>query len=689
MSIFISADELEIIRQSVMQPGYDNLYRGIIERVEKYIASPGLSGLGTTTEWWHNCCECLTETAFVCVVQRNSDSAKKWLHDVVMSIARCSGADWIGPKFRNHTAQPPGGNLETAHLAAGVAIAFDLLPEIFSPEETVEITNALREKAIPLCQVKLKQANYLTNWTSILLAGMSVAAAVVDDREALAYAVQKYTLCLDSIQPDGSYGESFQYANYCTFGLMLTREALARSKAAPEEILTIEPYARLVNWYVHNYLYNKPMSGWGEYPRPRFVNFNDSSAICGPDPDGLMHISAIVKDSLPEIAGLARWMFDQFYIENPSQGPFDRNSFGFLNRYGLFTLLYYPRAAAALSPEQLNIPDFACFSNGDCVNRNSWSSGRTILAFHGAPGPLHDVGHHHEDLNSVILVHNRERLLVDPGHCCYRSGVHKLNVKTSSHNTCTFILKKDSYGNPARELEQTTCRPRRVLEGSLSVEPPVTGLSHSLLADKIDDVCVFAADAAKAYGSPIEKFERFCIMAGEHAIFFVDRIDSAETVATRWYWLLNNRDGQLEHKTAYKDRLVARRGNAGMKFFHLGNGKLSGPGYAYVHDAYHPLPNQLGENVAGSGIMYNWTEPETSGFRIVAHAATVDSYGASAGWHLKKESDKLFSLEGHQRWCNWQIQLDDNKITLIETVADRGYVIAPDSAGTWKLKKVK
>ena len=687
MSIFLSNEEFKTIRKASMLSDYSNLYRSLIERVAKYTNSPGLSNSETSTDWWHHCYEYLTETAFVCVVESNANKARTWLRNNVLNIVNCSMDDWIGPDFRDHLTTPLNGNLETAHLAMAIAICLDLVPDIFTESERDDITKALKDKAIPLCLNKLNSDENLTNWHSVMLAGLSVSAAVVNDIDALKYAIKKYELCLDSIQPDGSYGESFQYANYCGFGLMMTHEALSRSVLSNKFDLSIEPYAKLIKYFVHNYLYNTPIEGWGKYPRPRFVNFNDSGAICGPDPDLLMHISAKAKETMPEIAGMSRWLFDEFYTDYPSQGPFDRNSFGFINRYGFISMLYYPIAAKAQSPEKL--PDYYHFSNGECFNRNSWDKSRTVLAFNGASEGVHDVGHHHADLNNVILAHNNERLLVDPGHCCYRNMSHLQNIKTQSHSTCTFFVKKGLDGNAFEELEQSTCPPRRFIKDGWETEAKIPQYGKFLLAAKIDDVCVFASDAAKAYGAPVEVFSRFCIMCGEHVVFFLDIIKTSAPASTCWRWVMNNRDNQLEHKMVYGDRVVIRRGNSGMKFFHLGDSQASSPMFCSIHDAYHPLANQLGENVSGSGIIYRWKENERSGTRMIAHAAALDSYGAVTGWHLKKISSEKFSLEGYKRWCNWQIEFNKDKILVNETISEKAYIIKPSTKGIWQLKKGK
>src|SRR5690606_17159584 len=131
----------------------------------------------------------------------------------------------------------------------------------------------------------------------------------------------------------------------------------------------------------------------------------------------------------------------------------------------------------------------------------------------------------------------------------------------------------------------------------------------------------------------IDTFMRFFVLCGEHALFIIDHIVSSRPVRTTWNWLLNNRDGTLDAKPVPPDRLVVRRGDAGLKLFHLGDGQFRGPVYAHVHDAYHPQPDQISEGRPGSGMLYRWQEQTAKTTRTVVHAIPIDHYGAIAGWH--------------------------------------------------------
>ena len=94
-------------------------------------------------------------------------------------------------------------------------------------------------------------------------------------------------------------------------------------------------------------------------------------------------------------------------------------------------------AAAPIAISEAKLPVTAAFSGGDAFARDSWT-GTTTLAARLPAEPRYAIAHTHEDVNSFMLVYNKERLLVDPGHTCYRNLQRDLDVSANNHNTCTF-----------------------------------------------------------------------------------------------------------------------------------------------------------------------------------------------------------------------------------------------------------
>ncbi|NLX97729.1 MAG: hypothetical protein GXY83_16300 [Rhodopirellula sp.] len=654
MSLFLSNTEKHAIVEArhAGDVVLSRFWTALMARTSRRAASCGLFSLGEDAQWWYPAAEYLSDAALAFALHP-TDALRCWIRDTALGIARRPESDWVGPWYRDHLAQPAVGHLETAHLCWGLATAVDLAAEVFTTADRGEIEAALQEKGITLCRRWLERNAHLANWRAVLASGMAVAAAVSGDREHLGLAAKETFVCAQAYQPDGSYAESLQYANYLAYALMLAYEAIHR--AAPElDVAGPEIYAGLVPWFAQSMLYAAPLSGWGGEPRARAVNFNDCGALFRPSGDTLLQVAARCRDTMPREAGLARGLFDTFYASVPSQQPHNLATFGLHNDWGFLTLVFLPRTADPLSPAEVGLPPVAGFSNGNIFARDAWN-GRTVLAAQGGSGPLFGPGHLHGDLNSFLLIHNRERLLVDPGHSCYRNLIHGLESASQTHNTCTFLVAQDALGlqedlAKAVLLEQTNVPARRHIVDGKPVEP-TQPRGRRLLLEQQGGAIAIGSDAASLYGPPIEEFSRFWLFAPPHVLFVVDRIRAAVPVRTIWNWLLNNRDGLAEIDLPSQREIVCRRRLSGLKIFHVAESQRVGPVYAYVHDRYHPEPNRPGEGQPGSGMLYRWMESAAREFRIAVHAFAMDDYGLVGDWSIRPQEGEGMALErADLRW---------------------------------------
>jgi hypothetical protein len=111
--------------------------------------------------------------------------------------------------------------------------------------------------------------------------------------------------------------------------------------------------------------------------------------------------------------------------------------------------------------------------------------------------------------------------------------------------------------------------------------------------------------------------------------------------------------------------------------------------YAYVHDAYHPLPAQQGEGRPGSGLIFRWQEREGEIERVVVHAIAVDEYGAIAGWDLQQEGGWI-SLVGPGGRIGWRLHVVEQplNLTVRHTQCADGvvYRVSEDDRGKWALR---
>ena len=653
MSIYLSEQEKQAVCEARRAGDVvvNRFWTALMARTARRAASPGLFGLREDAEWWYPAAEYLSDGAMAFALEPN-EQLGIWLRDVGLSIARRSISDWVGPWYRDHLSQPAVGHLETAHLCWGLAAVVDLAGEALLPAERDEIREALANKGIALCRRWLERNNHLANWRSVLVAGLAAAAAVTGDTDALVAAAAETQIGVQAYQPDGSYGESLQYANYLAFALMMSYESI--NGAAPDaDVAGPDVLARLVPWFAQSMLYAAPLDGWGVEPRARAVNFNDCAATFRPSGDVLLQVAARCRKSLPKEAGLARWLFDTYYAPVPNQSPHNLATFGLRNDWGFLTLRFLAQTAEPLTPETAELPLVQSYSNGNILIRDDWQP-RTVLAIQGGSGPLYGPGHLHGDLNSFLLVHNNQRLLTDAGHNCYRNLIHGLESSTQTHSTCTFLLQQDSLGlqedlAKATLLEQSNVAPRRQIDAG-QVSDPVPPRGRLLLLQRSDEVTAVASEVAGLYGKPIEEFTRVWLQAGPRALFVLDRIRASQPVRTVWNWLLNNRDDQSEIVVRSEHCLTMRRGLAGLSLNHHGEGGLNGPVYAVVHDAYHPEPNKVGEGHSGSGMLYRWIEPQTGQQRVVVHSLAVDDYGLIDRWSSARTGGEYCLTDGGEQW---------------------------------------
>jgi heparinase II/III-like protein/alginate lyase len=653
MSIYLRDEERQAIIEARASGDLlvNRFWTALMTRTARRASSPGLLGLGEDAEWWYPAAEYLSDAAMAHALQPTEILAA-WLRDVGLSVARRPESDWVGPWYRDHDTQPAIGHLETAHLCWGLAALIDLAPDVFLPSEQDEVRTALQQKGIVLCRRWLDHNTHLANWRSVLVAGVAAAAAATGDRESLEVAAKETQIGAQAYQPDGSYAESLQYSNYLAYALMISYESI---RAAAPDLAPAGPeiQAKLMPWYTQSMLYARPMAGWGAEPRARAINFNDSGATFRPSGDLLLQVAARCRESLPTESGLARWLFDTYYANVPAQEPHNLATFGLRNDWSFLTLRFLPQTAAPLSPAEANLPLAKSFSNGNVFIRDQWE-GKTVLAIQGGTEPLHGPGHLHGDLNSFMLVHNEQRLLVDSGHNCYRNLIHGLESATQTHNTCTFLLDQDALGlqedlAKATLLEQSSVAARRqIADGQVS--EPVAPRGRLLLLERAGNATAIASDAASLYGAPIEEFTRLWIQAGPHVLFVVDRIRATQPVRTVWNWLLNNRDRTSDFQVHNQRTVTMRRGLAGMRLTHMADGRFNGPVYAVMHDAYHPEPDRQGEGHSGTGMLYRWIEPEARTSRLAVHAIAVDDYGLIDQWKTEQTANTLTLTCREQHW---------------------------------------
>ncbi|AEI40386.1 heparinase II/III domain-containing protein [Paenibacillus mucilaginosus] len=287
-----------------------------------------------------------------------------------------------------------------------------------------------------------------------------------------------------------------------------------------------------------------------------------------------------------------------------------------------------PGAAAPLDPRSDEEPLLAAFETGTVVMRDNWEKPKTVLGMQAGFIPLRVNSHNHEDQNSFILVHQGERFFADPGHCCYRLASQQASIITQAHNTWSFATD----GAPEQRIVQ-----ERVTG---NVYRPAPSKCDRLLVKQLDEVAVIRADAAKLYGDPIRRAERTWVTLLPHIVLIIDRIEAEQPIQVCTHFVMNNRDGALEEDTRMPACLEFRRGQAGVKLIHHAAEAAAPiqlkPSWGFVHDVYHPLPNQKGQGAEGSANIYTYVTTACKKEHVNVYAILMDDASLLGEWGIEE-----------------------------------------------------
>lgn len=665
MSLFYTEAELSRLKNAAPGSRQARLYAALRARTLRNTAEDTWVQSGDTQVWYHLCWERMADAAFVWAME-GGEALGQWIHNRTMDTVRLDIDAWIGPWYRNRQYAEPTGALESAHITIAVCEAYENARALFTADEQAEILTALREKGLPLC---MRYAHYIDNkkavmnWHAVLLNGYATAAVVLGDREAIADAhrLSKVTAQMYNID---SYGESVQYSNYASIAQSHLNELLLRGGCATQEELTFDCYTRLMQWYAYSYLYQKELPSLGG-TAPRTINFGDSAAAFRPSGDILAQVAVRMKDSFPTEAALAAWLFAETYSE-PEIGPDELATFGFFNQYGYLTVLMEPDMAAPKSPSALSLPLDRRFACGHIIARDRWEKPQTTIALSAGYDPYNVVDHRHLDQNSFQLIVDGERMLIDPGHCCYRLHTQAASKAELAHNTISIEAFNEAPAKPLWNMPpQSPMIPQRMVSGTLY--QPAAPMNRLLVNETFGDTRVIVSDATDLYGDPIRRVLRIWVWTLPDMIFVADVVTSDEPVSLWSHFALNNRDGKLDAHVYNDHRLVFRRHGRAIKLFEAASwadGELIPSelnfDWGYVHDFYHPLANQAGQGREGSALIYNWRCPKYAREHLRIHTIAVSDSKAIRGYHVREKEDGFIRIEApdHENYIDLHLVSD-------------------------------
>ncbi|MFD8153115.1 heparinase II/III family protein [Streptomyces sp. NPDC059720] len=619
------------------------LVRTIGDRAERWQRNPTLSVPGELPEWWHVAWERLGDVAFTHALHPDPESAR-WLRTETLRLCALPVDAWVGPYFRTRTA-PLLGALETAHVGLGVAEVLELAPDIFTTREQRDVTDALVDHCLVLCERALRsyerqaelhaksrgeEGTALNNWYLVILDAFGAVSLLTGDDARIGTLPERCAQAARLYNGD-SYGESLQYFGYASLHLSNLRELLSAHGQLPMAQLPA-PDADLMPWVAQSIMFQGPRPELGPGTYTTMVNFGDSAMTARPPADLLTSIARRDSGATPENAALARWLFEHTY-RDPRLEPSSLSSFGFFSQVGWRSVVNSLDLVEPQSPEQLSLPLARSFETGTVAVRDRWEDTRTVLAAQAGNTTLRVDGHRHDDHGSFVLSHRNELFFTDPGHCSYRLPAQQIAKQAASHST--WVLKDAASGS--------------TIERSHAHGAPV---GRRREPGQRAGCTVFSVDLADSYPASVLRAERSWITVLPHIVIVLDDIVAAEPVTVESRFLLNDRDHALRVNQAADAKLVLRRGAAAAKFFVLrseDDGGQTTPAFerswATVHDIYQPQPNSPTQGREGSGVLCGVTAPRPSRRHRAAYSIVLDAESEIRGWHVGIDDSGVVDVE--------------------------------------------
>lgn len=635
MKTYISNKEIDCLLQAPAGSLQREIFDNICKRVKENTVLDTLKQeKDAQTEWYHLVWSRLSEACFVYRVNRD-EKLGQWIHNRIMEIVALSEDAWIGPWFRKRVEGVQVGTLETSSIARAICEACLNAKDVFSEEELTQIYNVLSSRALVLLRRHIEKLNldadetYVKgNWFMVTNCGYGMTAAVLGLKEEVQHSLEVLKICLSFFNKD-SHGETLHYTDYAASNICHLAEVLYRLGYISENELPLDFFADKLAWFAESMQDVQYTEEEDKYV-PIVFNFGDCNLHMCFHADKLIQIAARMQGKDPEKAGLASWLFALPYKKDAEGNKSCCADYYSVTYLGL---LMIPYMATPISPKEAKLPLVKRFEAGHILARDNWDNPRMTLAIAAGADEMNISCHKHPDQNSFLLTVGKERMLIDPGVCCYRLWSWQNAKHERSHNV-TSLFKGDEL------------IPQQLVSGKFNVNPG-RFLNQLKIFERFQDVWIIVSDAVKLYDTSIvEKAVRIWVVCMPNMMFVADYVVSKEPVRLETSFVLNNEDNKLRTNVHDTYRLVFRRGLEAMKLFHALNivdGKESQAELVYdwtfAHHRASSQPNQPGQAKEGSGLIYRWVGKEEGHIHNRLHTFMMDEENRIQKWHMRKPDD--------------------------------------------------
>lgn len=592
VGLFFDEEDIETIRLRTAKARYQSVWKNIRRTADNIAESGSLLTEADTLEIWYYARNRLMDLSLT-VLAEGEERHKKILNDVLLELCGCSTDFWQGPPYPNRPRtiwyrgeELPAGEIETAQMAMGVAIAYDWAYEALTEEVRKTVIQTLESKAIPLLyhSVLHQSQGRVMNHLCVMASGLMVALLAAGNsgkyENELCSAKRAMELWVNQVEDDGSYGESYHYLAYSLNNLFLATYAMKRR--GQEELSNLWRLKKTLVWALQNQVGICRIEGF-EHPAAVAVNPYDSPWLFQMEAPELLLYTRMF--GLP----LGQWYIDHFLLEELERPDCLHRAW---HRCDSILMALDDESIKPCSPQELKLPAASYYPNtGFVYMRDSWEHcgelcGDTVFVLESGGGRC--LSHQHYDRNSIALFAKGEYFLVDPGHSCYRGESYQhYDCTTAAHNTLNIEGRNQCLGYPDAG---GTCT-------SFSNQAYVTGRHFT------NDICYAASDAHRCYEPPLKCYVRkvWYVKPGYFVIW--DHVDAAGTEGRiQNGFSVNQYDGKTNIYVRNQTMLIERpRASLRAEYLYPPLQRFDRE-EAKLHMAYHTLPDQKVEGQWGSAV---------------------------------------------------------------------------------------
>jgi hypothetical protein len=596
--LLFGEDKVPLIRDKVSSPRYSRVWAEISATASAAVEAKGLLFPGDTLSVWYYVRTRLMDLALYVLVSGEAAAAET-LNIILLDLCKRDMDFWQGPHYPNrprtimyHNEEVLAGELETAQLAMGIALACDWGWSYLSEETRRVVLQTLQEKPAMLLRnsIGFQSEKWVMNHLCVLSAGL-VLVSLLRGGEAsgadLGLSKRGLELWMEKIEADGSYGESYHYwaypVNCLAFGILALKHCLG------EDLKGAARVGKSLSWAINNQVGKYEIQGFKE-PVAASVNNYDCPFIFQMEAPELLLFSSYFH--LP----LAQWYINNFLPEAPPRPDCVHHHW---HKSNSMFLALDDETLPAASPEDLRMEPASYYADtGFVYIRDSWKNcaglgGDTVLALQSGGGGR-SCSHEHYDKNSYSLYAQGEYFICDPGHSCYRGESHRdYDTRTCAHNTLCI----DRQDQTLSFLEKGMLHDEAKKCTSYNNQAVITGKNFQ------KDITYIASDARRSYTPALKFFTRRIWYVRPDFFLIWDRIDASNYSKEALNGFnVNNYDGKTGFEFNPKGLLISRP-RASLQVHYIYPEKIDfRKEEAKLHLAYHIFPNQQVEGRFGSAV---------------------------------------------------------------------------------------